>query len=321
MLNLVKATSDTTFVFDGTSDVRAKGDLTFSNLQHTGCVFQGEPDAITPTTWYEPNGLNGTISGAVVTNPLINVYGSTYGSDGSVTDAELLYINTLSLNAQDQIDALAPEYAEMYITGGGATTVDVASTDHPLTDFIEGLSCTHWGFHAHTTGEVTVWSTAAGGDSTNCYDATHGLSDDDVVYITGTTTADYDGIFVIDVIDVDNFRIGKTFTSDQADNAWTHPDHLTTLTGAEGIYMVSWNLSFTSANNSDVFEASIYVNATRQVKSVRTHKSKTAGDIETVSGHCLIDFSIGDEIHLAMRNNTGANNFTVVQGIFIVNNM
>jgi hypothetical protein len=61
---------------------------------------------------YSPRNVSGgTIDGAVIggTTPaagtFTNVEATTYGSDGSVTDAELLYINTLSSNAQTQLNA------------------------------------------------------------------------------------------------------------------------------------------------------------------------------------------------------------------------
>jgi len=72
-----------------------------------GCVLQLEQDGITDTTWFDKsgNGLDGTVSGAIATNKNVNLVADTYGSDGSVTDAEFLRINTLSSNAQDQITA------------------------------------------------------------------------------------------------------------------------------------------------------------------------------------------------------------------------
>ncbi len=56
-----------------------------------------------------------TVTGVVVVSG--NISGATYGSDSSVTDAELLYINTLTSNAQAQIDAKGPAIT------GGATTI------------------------------------------------------------------------------------------------------------------------------------------------------------------------------------------------------
>ena len=47
------------------------------------------------------------VTGSIVAS--VNVAGATYGSDASITDAELLYVNTLSSNAQTQIDAQEAE--------------------------------------------------------------------------------------------------------------------------------------------------------------------------------------------------------------------
>jgi len=53
-----------------------------------------------------------------------NVAGATYGSDGTVTNAELLYINSLGSNAQTQIDALV----DGWTTTTGTFTATPAST-------------------------------------------------------------------------------------------------------------------------------------------------------------------------------------------------
>jgi len=98
------------------------GEGTFDNfsLIQIGCVAQYEPSGINSATWVEPNGRNGTISGATVVNPLVGVYtlgnveGATYTSDGSVTDAELKFVDATS-SIQTQLDAL----------GGGVLNADL----------------------------------------------------------------------------------------------------------------------------------------------------------------------------------------------------
>ena len=60
------------------------------------------------------------------------IAGVTYGSDGSVTDAELLHINTLSSNAQDQIDLKAPLISPTFatsLTGSYLTASELLITD------------------------------------------------------------------------------------------------------------------------------------------------------------------------------------------------
>jgi len=65
-----------------------------------------------------------------------NVSGATYGSDSSVTDAELLYINTLTSNAQDQIDSKAAAGANSDITSltglNSNVGIGTSSPDAPL---------------------------------------------------------------------------------------------------------------------------------------------------------------------------------------------
>ena len=53
------------------------------------------------------------------------ISGATYGSDGTVTDAELLYINTLSSNAQTQINAKAPTATPTFTGQATIPTIDL----------------------------------------------------------------------------------------------------------------------------------------------------------------------------------------------------
>ena len=65
------------------------------------------------------------------------VQGATYGSDGTVTDAELLRINSLTSNAQDQITTKGAHAGQVW-TGahdfGGATSLKVPNSDAPTVD-------------------------------------------------------------------------------------------------------------------------------------------------------------------------------------------
>ncbi len=72
------------------------------------------------------------------------------------------------------------------------------------------------------SGSITAYAVGATATETRCTDATHGLSSDDVVQITGTTS--YNGTFVVTVIDANNFDIDVTFVADDATGTWNQTD-------------------------------------------------------------------------------------------------
>jgi hypothetical protein len=59
----------------------------------------------------------------------LNFFATTYGSDSSVTDTELLYINTLGSNAQDQINLKAPIDAPVFTTSVALTSGNITTTN------------------------------------------------------------------------------------------------------------------------------------------------------------------------------------------------
>ena len=62
-------------------------------------------------------------SGNVIS--VANIAGATYGSDGSVSNAEFLYINSLASNAQDQITARARLASAEVISGNWEIQNDI----------------------------------------------------------------------------------------------------------------------------------------------------------------------------------------------------
>jgi len=73
----------------------------------TGDTLNSSSDVVRSTTGYVANGtvniVSSSVAGALTATG--NIAGATYGSDGTVSNAELLYINSLTSNAQTQIDS------------------------------------------------------------------------------------------------------------------------------------------------------------------------------------------------------------------------
>lgn len=71
-----------------------------------------------------------------------------------------------------------------------------------------------------STGAITAFADYSGtvAGTVKVTSAAHGLSNSDVVTISGSTN--YNGTFAITVVDVDNFHITDTWVSDDAAGAW-----------------------------------------------------------------------------------------------------
>jgi len=89
-----------------------------------------------------------------------NVSGATYGSDSSVSDAELKYINTLSSNAQTQLDARCLESVFGTAIGTGLTLDGTTLKTHAALQSIAGLTETNGGIPYGTADNAYAWLTA-----------------------------------------------------------------------------------------------------------------------------------------------------------------
>jgi len=102
--------------------------------------------------------------GTLDAGPIVSVAGrlsaTTYGSDGTVTDAELLYVNTLSSNAQDQLDARCLESVFGTSVGTGLTLDGTALKTHLALQSIAGLTETNGGIPYGTADNAYAWLAA-----------------------------------------------------------------------------------------------------------------------------------------------------------------
>lgn len=89
-----------------------------------------------------------------------NFYAETYGSDKSVTDAELKYINTLSSNAQDQLDARCLESVFGTAIGTGLLLDGTTLKTQVGLQSIAGLTETNGGIPYGTADNTYAWLAA-----------------------------------------------------------------------------------------------------------------------------------------------------------------
>ena len=99
-----------------------------------------DPDATSRITWGELMGAPGAIGGTTpAAGAFTSLQSTTYGSDGSITDAEFLYINTLSSNAQTQFGTKAPISDPTFTGEIGIGSVNVSETELGI---LEGATLT-----------------------------------------------------------------------------------------------------------------------------------------------------------------------------------
>jgi len=176
--------------------------------------------------------LDVTGSGHFSTNLLVggNTASTTYGSDGTVTDAELLYINSLTSNAQTQL-------------GAKADTTDNATRTN-LAQYFLRSDTTGTDIQTKTDNDALYTGNAPDDDFLTLVDIGAGVADDDSLLIWDASENNYrraargsvvppagaetDPVFLAEVRDstqvVINWNLGQvlTITADwvNTDNPW-----------------------------------------------------------------------------------------------------
>lgn len=187
--NLNLSGTATAPIFVGGAAATQSGSLT---LHHGGIV-----------TWWDAGNDTSVVFGPVANgtttlgitgslNASSNLAGATYGSNASVSDAELLYINSLSSNAQDQLDARCLEAVFGTSIGTGllldGTTLKASTELQGLSGLVGTGLVVHIGAGTYT--ERTIAGTASEVEVSNgsgvAGNPTIGLPD--VVVITTSAT-------------------------------------------------------------------------------------------------------------------------------------
>lgn len=196
--------------------------------------------------------------------------------------------------------------AEMFSYHEGAgTVIDEAGTDNMLFAWNTGTVGAGWTYTVGGTGAIA--SAADGTGGTVAFTATaNGLSDDAIVSIRGTT--DYNGVWEIDSIDVNTFKITTTWVSDQAGD-WDEGDYLTCgVTGTYFLYGSFYGFSDASAKS---YELNIYNETTKQtdIWLEKVWVTLNVDDGGSLGG--FIDISTGDRITITLQCVTDGTDFTI----------
>ena len=175
-----------------------------------------------------------------------------------ISDGESGYTVRTNLNAlYDTVHMV--KGAEMFSYHEGASTsIDEAGTDNMLFGWNTGTVGAGWTYTAGGTGAITSAADGGGGTVTMT-SAANGLLDDAIISIRGTTN--YNGVWEIDSITANTFKITTAWVSDQAGD-WDEGDYLTCgVTGTYFLYCSFYGFSDASAK---AYEVNIYKETTKQ---------------------------------------------------------
>lgn len=204
-------------------------------------------------------------------------------------------------------------YAEMYTYNNAvALVIDEADTWHGRINVSEGSNCGEMTFHAGFKQAITVWADGPGGDvtATSAGIQAAGLAVGDFITITGTTN--YNGIYEVQAVDVNTFDITHSWDGNDAAGTITLPAHYHVDEAiCAGLWKITSNMSLTPAGNSKEYDTCVFVNATPQTRIFATHKTKNAGDYDTVAFDGFMTLANGDVIWLGIMGKTDATNLTV----------
>lgn len=198
-------------------------------------------------------------------------------------------------------------YANMHVhENATATTINTVNIPHFIQGlFSDGLS-KGFTFSAGSTGAITAFADAGGGQVT-VTSAAHGLLNGDAVTISGTTN--YNGIFIVANKTDNTYEITDTWVVDDATGNWYLGDRYTVNGGSGGVYQVVFHAFGASAAANKNFEFEIYVNGVNGGVAEGGRRFSSL-DIGTVSGGGLISLSPGDVVSFAIINQTDTTDFT-----------
>ena len=258
-------------------------------------------------------------------------------SGDSIDDAAVDVSTTLAAEATQEFVATGSTVWESKITATGTSgTSDTAKygsfydEDNTTAFVINAASQKHC---YHTAGIVTGasdgWTFDAGGAGTPVAIASiadgaasgvdievtttgnHGLTVGDIVSQTGLADAAYVGVFIVKaIISNTQYEVEAVYTATDTGTM----DAAATLTcdvGSDGDYNVSWSASASAATSSDIFDFTVYKNATVLPGSSTRRKFGTGGDVGSMSGVApVFAANAGDKISFVIVNTSGAGNTT-----------
>lgn len=159
---------------------------------------------------------------------------------------------------------------------------------------------------AGINGSITSVATSDGGTTITCTDTLHGLTTGDVIGITGSSVAGYNGVYEVTVLTVDTYKVVAAYSADAI--ATTHTgDYLLAQTGSDGCYFAHIHGSGNSAVAAKRYKFELFVNEVEQ-NNIVFELTPSGTAIQTGGAGGYINIVAGDRIILAVENETDATN-------------
>ena len=251
-------------------------------------------DKPTGSVAFRPIATPGYATG--VTKVYVKSDGNLYTIDGSGNE---VMINKAGANI-----------AEMYMQGEStAITIDTADIDHLIGNLTAG---TLDGFTkvAAKNGSIASVATSDAGATITCTDVAHGLVTGDIVSITGSSSATYNGTYVVTVLTVDTFKVTVAYVA-TATATWAMGGYLLAGTNAGGTYKAYLNGDISVAIADKNILVSMLIGVSRQA-NVRFEVSPGNTLPQNGSGTGFVTIAAGDRICIAVQNITDTTNCTPV---------
>ena len=208
---------------------------------------------------------------------------------------------------RNDVSMIGTHYAEAHIDGGGAITVDTTDVWHAVTGFVSddvaGIT-----FNAGSTGAITAYAGPNGGQVTVTSNG-HGLSEGDIITISGSTN--YNNIYEITNVGVNDFEITAVWAGDDAAGTWRNGSNFVILVA--GIYLFTWQISASSAAVNKIFTFTLSLDDVIETDGLQRRKFAVGGDVGAVAGSFIVDCPVGCIVAFNLMNESDANNITIEQ--------
>lgn len=206
---------------------------------------------------------------------------------------------------RNEVSMAGDEYGSSFITGGGAMTIDTVAVWHAVVglgnELVNGLA-----FNAGSTGAITVYADAGLGQVT-VTSAGHGLSEGDIITISGSTN--YNDLYEITNVNINDFEITAAWAGDDGASVWRNGSNY--VLDKAGKYVVSWQMSAESAGNNKTYRFSMTRNAGICPQGLQRRKFAILNDIGSLSGACIMDLTAGDIIAFNVYGETDNTDITI----------
>lgn len=184
-------------------------------------------------------------------------------------------------------------------------TIDTTNEYH----FVDGLSDGELQGFTHITGiagSIASVVTSDGGTTITCTDTSHGLATGDIISITGSSVAGYNGVYVVTVLTVDTYKVTVAYSADATATTQTG-DYLLAQSGSDGCYFAHIHGSGNSAVASKRYKFELFINEVEQ-NNIVFELTPAGTAIQTGGSGGYVNITTGDRVILAVTNETDATN-------------